>query len=79
MAQGHRSPLDPDQGFLDPSDVRFEHVKRPDAGSNPSRAALLLDKAHSRLGVTSFEIAELAHLRGIDPSAPLRTIFARGL
>jgi hypothetical protein len=47
------------------------------AGSNPKRTALLLDKAHSPKGVNAWEIAELAHLRGIDPAAPLRTIFAR--
>jgi hypothetical protein len=47
------------------------------AHSNPERANLLLDKAHSPKGIDAWEIAELAHLRGLDPAAPLRTIFAR--
>jgi hypothetical protein len=76
--QGQHSPLDPDQGFLDPSPRRFNAV-RPAAGSNPSRVKTLLDMAHSRGGIGAWEITELAHLRGIDPSAPLRTIFARGM
>jgi hypothetical protein len=74
LGEGHHSLPDPDQGFLSPTDARFEAI-RPAAGSNPSRTKLLLDKAHSRAGITSFEIAELAHLRGIDPAAPLRTIW----
>jgi hypothetical protein len=75
LGEGHRRPPNPDQSFLDPTDARLEAIKRPAAGSNPSRVKLLLDKAHSRTGITSFEIAELAHLRGIDPSAPLQTIW----
>jgi hypothetical protein len=41
-----------------------------------SRLQTLLDKAHSKRGITSFEIAELAHLRGIPASAPLKVIFS---
>jgi hypothetical protein len=78
LGQGQHSPLDPDQGFLDPSPRSFKAV-RPAAGSNPSRVKTLLDMAHSRKGIGAWEITELAHLRGIDPSAPLRTIFARGM
>jgi hypothetical protein len=47
--------------------------------ADEGRVTLLLDKAHSRTGISSFEIAELAKLRGIDPSAPLKVIFARTL
>jgi hypothetical protein len=76
--EGHRSPPELDQGFLDPTDARFEAI-RPAAGSNPSRVKLLLAEAHSRTSIDAWGIAELAHLRGLDPAAPLRTIFARGV
>jgi hypothetical protein len=42
-----------------------------------ARLAELMDKAHSRVGVTSFEIALIAKMRGISPWAPLRVILAR--
>jgi hypothetical protein len=46
-----------------------------DTGKIEVLIAALLAKAHSRTGITSFEIAELAKLRGIDPAAPLKVIF----
>jgi hypothetical protein len=42
-----------------------------------ARLEELMDKAHSRVGVTSFEIAMIAKLRGISAWAPLRVIIAR--
>jgi hypothetical protein len=39
--------------------------------------ANLLDKAHSRVGVTAWEIATIAKMRGISAWAPVRVIIAR--
>jgi hypothetical protein len=41
------------------------------------RLAELLDKAHSRGGVTSFEIAMIAKLKGISAWTPVAKIIAR--
>jgi hypothetical protein len=41
------------------------------------RLAELLDKAHSRGGVTSFEIAMIAKLQGISAWTPVAKIIAR--
>ena len=42
-----------------------------------SRLEELMDKAHSRVGVTSFEIALIAKMRGISAWAPVAKIIAR--
>jgi hypothetical protein len=41
------------------------------------RLAELLDKAHSRAGVTSWEIATIAKLRGVSAWAPLEKIIGK--
>jgi hypothetical protein len=41
------------------------------------RLAELMAKAQSRTGITAWEVAELAKLRGISPWAPLRVIIAK--
>jgi hypothetical protein len=72
LAQGYNETSFPDQGFLDQPPPRFE---RPRPHSDHKRTDDLLAKAHSRGGIGAWEIAELAHLRGISPSAPLKEIF----
>jgi hypothetical protein len=49
------------------------HVDR----SAIERLAFLMDKAHSRVGVTAWEIAEIARARGISAWAPVAKIIAR--
>jgi hypothetical protein len=41
------------------------------------RLSVLMDKAHSRVGVNAWEVAEIAKLRGISPWSPLAKIIAR--
>jgi hypothetical protein len=41
------------------------------------RLAFLMDKAQSRVGVTPWEVAEIAKLRGISPWAPVLIIIAK--
>ena len=62
----------------------LESPKSPSTISTPQRAsnavdrlAELMDKAHSRVGVTAWEIAEIARARKISPWAPLAKIIAR--
>jgi hypothetical protein len=43
----------------------------------PNRLEFLMEKAHSRVGVNAFEIAEIARARGISAWAPLAKILAR--
>jgi hypothetical protein len=47
------------------------------ASESPSRLSVLMEKAHSRVGVNAFEIAEIAKLRGISAWAPVAKIIAR--
>jgi hypothetical protein len=42
-----------------------------------SRLEELMEKAHSRVGVTAWETAEIARARNISPWAPLAKIIAR--
>jgi hypothetical protein len=49
------------------------HVDR----SAIERLAFLMDKAHSRVGVTAWEIAEIARARGISAWAPMSVIIAK--
>jgi hypothetical protein len=42
-----------------------------------ARLSELMAKAHSRVGVTAWEIAEIAKLRGISPWAPLAKIIGK--
>ena len=46
----------------------------PEAPNPVDRLAELMAKAHSKVGVTAFEIAEIARARKISPWAPLRVI-----
>jgi hypothetical protein len=46
------------------------------SGADGGRIESLLALANSRRGLNAWDIAELARLRGIDPDAPLRVIFA---
>jgi hypothetical protein len=49
----------------------------PEAPKAVDRLDELMEKAHSRVGVTSFEIAIIAKLRGISPWAPVSKILGR--
>jgi hypothetical protein len=49
----------------------------PEAPNPVDRLAELMALAHSRKGVTAWEIAEIAKLRGISPWAPLSVIIAK--
>ena len=51
----------------------------PSAAPSPRPTSLeaLLDKAHSRVGVTAWEIATIAKMRGISAWAPVSKIIAR--
>jgi hypothetical protein len=51
-------------------------VDRSTSDAPGARLSELMEKAHSRGGVTAWEIAELAKLRGISPWAPLAKIIA---
>ena len=62
-------PLSPEATNTPPS------AKTP-ASDLPSRLEFLMDKAHSRVGVTAFEVAEIAKLKGRSPWAPLAKILA---
>jgi hypothetical protein len=67
-------PSSPEVITIPPSDSRA----LSDSPSTPSDSlAALLDKAHSRVGVTSFEIALIAKMRGISAWAPVRVIIGR--
>ena len=80
MARWTISPSSPDPRPAKPpvappvhDSARFDRVVgKPSTGHPDPRDT---HKAHSRTGITSFEIAELAKLRGVSPSAPLREIF----
>jgi hypothetical protein len=52
-------------------------VDRSATDSPSDRLAELMAKAHSRGGVTAWEIAEIAKLRGISAWAPLSVIIAK--
>jgi hypothetical protein len=52
-------------------------VDRSATDAPDSRLAELMAKAHSRGGVTAWEIAEIAKLRGISAWAPLSVIIAK--
>jgi hypothetical protein len=45
--------------------------------SPAERLAFLMDKAHSRVGVTAWELAEIAKLRKISAWAPVSVIIAK--
>jgi hypothetical protein len=48
-----------------------------DRPSAADRLSFLMDKAHSRVGVTAWEIAEIARARNISAWAPVSKILAR--
>jgi hypothetical protein len=52
-------------------------VERSASDAPVDRLSELLAKAHSRAGVTAFEIAEIARARGISAWAPLSVIIAK--
>jgi hypothetical protein len=37
----------------------------------------LMDKAHSKVGIGAFEVAELARLKGLSPWTPFRLIVSK--
>jgi hypothetical protein len=67
-------PISPTPPTMPPS-VDRSPSDCQDTPNNSLKA--LLDKAHSRVGVTAWEIATIAKLRGISAWAPLRVIIAR--
>jgi hypothetical protein len=48
-----------------------------DRPSAADRLSFLMDKAHSRVGVTAWEIAEIAKLKNISAWAPVSVIIAK--
>jgi hypothetical protein len=63
-------PSSPEVITIPPSVDRAAH------GSPHTRISELMEKGHSRTGITAWEIAELAKLRGISAWAPLKVILA---
>jgi hypothetical protein len=47
------------------------------ASDAPGHLEFLMNKAHSRVGVTAWEVAEIARARGISAWAPVAKIIAR--
>ena len=64
-------PLAPAPTNIPPS------VDRSATDSPSARLSELMAKAHSRGGVTAWEVAEIAKLRGISAWAPLSVIIAK--
>jgi hypothetical protein len=62
---------------ISPEVITTPPSARTPASDSPNRLSELMEKAHSRGGVTAFEIAEIARARGISPWAPEAKIIAR--
>jgi hypothetical protein len=66
-------PSSPEATTIPPSDSRA----LSDSPSPADRLSELIAKAHSKVGVTAWEIATIAKLRGVSAWAPLSVILAK--
>jgi hypothetical protein len=80
-APGRPLPSTPSDAPANPQTTTSDSpsvVSDVDRSADVARLAFLMDKAHSRVGVTAWELAEIARARGISAWAPLCVILAKG-
>jgi hypothetical protein len=74
--QAGKAPIGPLHSTLTDTHATVDRAATETPHTPSDRLSELMEKAHSRGGVTAWEIAEIAKLRGRSPWSPLRVILA---